>query len=58
MICGAGIGMVLNLVPREGGLDLSSEGLGGYVACQSASVTGIRGGLGMVAELDSGEGGR
>lgn len=42
-IRGAGIGMVSCLLKRDG---LSFEVIGGYVECQSASVTGTRGGTG------------
>lgn len=49
--------MVSYLSGRAEGLDLSV--VGGYVECQSASVTGIRGeGFGNVCEKDSGEAGR
>lgn len=59
-ILGIGTGIVSCLPYRDGGLDLSLAMAGGYVECQSASVTGTRPGEGgwNVVENDSGEAGR
>lgn len=60
-IRGAGTGIVSCLPYLDGGRDLSSrEVSGGYVECQSASVTGTRPGDGglTVVEKDKGEVGR